>query len=148
MLLQHHVASMGLASSVAQKNNLLEWRRKLEAWITAYEQWISIIMKLDDDTTWSVEDGHIPDINSHCEEVSDNIPDFGSDGWFTLEVAQITLPSALGAGEIGHLSLPAIATIEAELRKGQVSDALQGLCLALGEKSLCVRTEVRNVNSQ
>jgi hypothetical protein len=99
-------------------------------------------MKLDDDTTWLVEDGHIPDIDSHTEEVSDNIPDFGSDGWFTPEVKRITHPSALGAGEIGHLSLPAITTIEAELRKGQVADALEGLHLALREKSLCFRTEV------
>ena len=39
-------------------------------------------------------------------------------------------------GEIDHQSLKSIATIEAELRKGQVSDALEGLRLALGEKSL------------
>ncbi|KAI0244965.1 hypothetical protein BJV78DRAFT_1289899 [Lactifluus subvellereus] len=38
--------------------------------------------------------------------------------------------------------------VEAELRKGQVTDALEGLRLALGEKSLCFRTEVRNVDSQ
>ena len=29
-----------------------------------------------------------------------------------------------------------------------MSDALEGLCLALGEKSLCFRTEVRNANTQ
>ena len=34
-------------------------------------------MKLDDDTIWSIKDGHIPDIDSHAEEVSNNIPDFG-----------------------------------------------------------------------
>ena len=38
--------------------------------------------------------------------------------------------------------------IEAELRKGQVTDALEGLCLALGEKSLHFRTEICNTNSQ
>ena len=38
--------------------------------------------------------------------------------------------------------------IEFELRKGQVTDALEGLRLALGEKSLRFRTEVRNANSQ
>jgi hypothetical protein len=39
--------------------------------------------------------------------------------------------------------------IEAELHKGQVTDALEGLlCLALGEKSLCFQTEVPNANSQ
>ena len=51
-------------------------------------------------------------------------------------------------GEIEHLSLQSFAMIEAELCKGQVADALEGLCLALGEKSLCFRTEVRNANSQ
>jgi hypothetical protein len=38
--------------------------------------------------------------------------------------------------------------IEVELRKGQVSDALENLRLALGEKSLCFRTQVRNADSQ
>ena len=38
--------------------------------------------------------------------------------------------------------------IEAELQKGQVTDALEGLRLALGEKSLCFRADVRNANSQ
>ena len=32
--------------------------------------------------------------------------------------------------------------------KGQVTNALDGLCLALGEKSLCFWTEVHNTNSQ
>jgi hypothetical protein len=69
-------------------------------------------------------------------------------GWFTLEREQITLPSALAPGEINRLSLKPIALIEAELRKGQVTDALEGLRLALGKKSLCFRTEVCNANSQ
>ena len=54
----------------------------------------------------------------------------------------------MASGEIERLSLQSIATIERELRKGQVSDALEGLCLALGEKSLCFQTEVRNANTQ
>ena len=99
-------------------------------------------MKLDDETMWSIEDGPIPDIGLHADELSDDIPDLASDGWFTPEVERITLPSALASGEIERLSLQSIATIERELRKGQVSDALEGLHLALGEKSLCFQTEV------
>ena len=38
--------------------------------------------------------------------------------------------------------------MEAELCKGHVTDALEGLHMALCEKSLCFCTEVRNVNSQ
>ena len=37
--------------------------------------------------------------------------------------------------------------IEFKLRKGQVTDALDGLQLALGEKSLCFHTEVWNANT-
>ncbi|KAI0245553.1 hypothetical protein BJV78DRAFT_1158538 [Lactifluus subvellereus] len=79
---------------------------------------------------------------------SDDALESHPNGWFTPERDRITLPSALGPGEIEHLSLESIAMVEAELRKGQVTDALEGLRLALGEKSLCFRTEVRNADSQ
>jgi len=148
MLLQRHVTSLGSKWSVAQKNELLDRRRKLEARITTYEQRISVIIKSDDDTQWSVADGKIPDLDPQAGEASDDLSELLPDGWFTPEREQITLPSALAPGEIDRLSLKPIALIEAELRKGQVTDALEGLRLALGEKSLCFRTEVRNANSQ
>src|ERR1700733_3592672 len=69
-------------------------------------------------------------------------------GWFAPERESITLPSALAPGEIERQCLQLIAMVESELRKGQVMDALEGLHLALGEKSLCFRAEVRNANSQ
>jgi hypothetical protein len=81
-------------------------------------------------------------------ESSDNLPEVDSDEWLILEKERITLPSALAAGEIERLSLESIAMVEAELRKGQVADTLEGLCLSLGEKSLCFQTQVRNANSQ
>ena len=67
---------------------------------------------------------------------------------YTGEREQITLPSALKQEEIDCLSLNDIATIEFELRKGQVADALDKLHLALSKKSLCFCTEVHNVDSQ
>jgi hypothetical protein len=143
MLLQHHVTSLGSTCSVAQKNELLDRRRKLEARITTYENRVSVVMKLDDDTQWS-----IADIDPQVAESSDDLPELDSDEWLIPEKERITLPSALAAGEIERLSLESIAMIEAELRKGQVTDALEGLRLALGEKSLCFRTQVRNANSQ
>lgn len=63
--------------------------------------------------------------------------DESPDGWFTLEKEQITLPSNLAPGEVECLSMQPMAKVECELRKAQVSDALEGLRLALGEKSLC-----------
>jgi len=148
MLLQRYVTSLGSTPSVAQKNELLDRRRKLEARITAYEHRISIIIKLDDDVQWSIQDGKIPDMDPEPGEASDDMFDLYPDGWFTPEKERITLPSALASREIARLSLQSIATVEAELRKGQVTDSLEGLRLALGEKSLCFRTEVRNANSQ
>jgi len=142
MLLQRHVASLGSTCSVAQKNELLDWRRKLEARISNYENRMSVIMKLDDDTQW------ILDVGPESEEASEDILELHPDGWFTPEREQITLPSALAPGEIERLSMNTIAMMEAELRKAQVTDALEGLRLALGEKSLCFRTQVRNADTQ
>jgi hypothetical protein len=79
----------------------------------------------------------IADIDPQVAELSDDLPELDSDEWLIPEKERITLPSALAAGEIERLSLELIAMIEAELRKGQVTDTLEGLCLALGEKSLC-----------
>ena len=145
MLLQRHVVSLGTTCSVAQKNEILDRRRKLEARISNYENRISVIMKLDDDTQWSE---HIPDVGPESEEVSEDILELHPEGWFTPERERITLPSSLAPGEIDRLSMNTLAMVEAELRKAQVTDALEGLRLVLGEKSLCFRTEVRNADSQ
>lgn len=102
-------------------------------------------MKLNDDTMWSILDG---DMDLQPDEGLDDVLDLYPDGLFTPEREQITLPSALAPGEIERLSLQSIAMIEVELQKGQVSDALENLHLALGEKSLCFRTQVCNANSQ
>ena len=139
------MTSLGSSCSVAQRNELLERQRRLEARITAYEQRMAVIIKPDDDTKWLVQDPQIMDFDP---DGSDDALESHPDGWFTPERNRITLPSALGPGEIERLSLKSIAMVEAELRKGQVTDALEGLRLALGEKSLCFRTEVRNADSQ
>ena len=100
-------------------------------------------MKLDDDTILQNGDGNFVDLTEW-----DDPPNVFPDGWFTPEKEQIIFPPVLAPGEIERQSLMSVATIEAELRKGQITDALAGLCLALGEKSLCFRTEVHNANSQ
>ena len=60
MLLQRHVASLGSTCSVTQKNEFLEWWRKLEARISAYKHKVSVIIKLDDDIQWATQDGRTP----------------------------------------------------------------------------------------
>ena len=83
-------------------------------------------MKLDNNTQWS-----IADIGPQVAESLDDLPELDSEEWLIPEKERITLPSALAAGEIERLSLESIAMIEAELRKGQVTDTLEGLRLAL-----------------
>ena len=95
-------------------------------------------MKLDDDIEWSVQGEKVPEQDQH-----DDYPE----GWFTPEKDAIMLPSVLAPGEITCLSLDAIAKVEAELHIGQINDSLNGLHLALGEKSLCFHTEISNASS-
>ena len=111
----------------------------------AYDHRISVIIKLDNSTNWSANNGSAADmVPNALEGLSDTYPE----GWFTPEWEQIMLPSSLAAGEIKHLSLRPFVLIETELQKGQITDALEGLHLALGEKLLCFQTQVHNANSQ
>jgi len=73
VLLQRHVISLGTTCSVTQRNELLDRRRKLESKMTAYEQRISVIIKPDDDTTWSTQDEKITDIDPNPGEMSEDL---------------------------------------------------------------------------
>ena len=111
----------------------------------AHDHRILVIIKSDNSTNWSANNGSAADMVPNASEgLSDTYPE----GWFTPEREQIMLPSSLAAGKTEHLSLRPFALIETKLQKGQITDALEGLYLALGEKSLCFRTQVRNANSQ
>ena len=85
MLLQRHVISLGTTCSVAQRNELLDRRHKLQARVGTYEQRISVIIKPDDDTRWSTQDGKIPDIEPQAEEMSEDLLELHPEGWFTPE---------------------------------------------------------------
>jgi len=53
------------------------------------------------------------------------------------------MPSSLQFADIQRLGLVTMASQELELRQGQANDALEGLRLALGHKTLLFRTKVR-----
>ncbi|KIM74284.1 hypothetical protein PILCRDRAFT_14546 [Piloderma croceum F 1598] len=109
MLLQRHVASLGSTCSVAQKNELLDRRCKLEARISTYEHKVSVIIKLNDDVRWATQDGRTLGMDPEAGEASDDLLALYPDEWFTPEKERITLPSALTAGKIDHLALKPIA---------------------------------------
>jgi len=55
---------------------------------------------------------------------------------------QIFMPSCLHSSDIQRLGLVTMASQELELRQGQANNALEGLRLALGHKTLLFRTKV------
>lgn len=134
--------------STVQKTDLLKRRQRLEARITAFEQRVAVLLNISEDTQWSTEVGRLRHAEDSADELSDDDPGQYSEMLITPEVDMLSFPSSLDVGEIARNSLEAIAMVEAELRRGQINDALHGLRLALGEKSLCFRAEVRNAHSQ
>ena len=114
--------------------------------IISFEQKANAFMNLDEDVQW------LTDIDNKVEEEDDgNYSDDSDDSFIPEnqpETRSLMLPSALSPGEITRLGLCELAKQEAALRRGQINDALEGLRMALGEKSLLFRTEVRNMKSQ
>ena len=66
--LQQHVKALRSTSSPTQWNELLDKQRRLEARITMYEQWISVIMKLDDNIQFLLADGNIINIDANSSD--------------------------------------------------------------------------------
>lgn len=64
------------------------------------------------------------------------------------EQMRIYMPSALGKQQCVEHGCEVMVEQEIELRIGQADDGLEKLRLALGHKSLLLRTEVRNSQSQ
>ena len=145
MLLKHHVKSLGREPSTAQRNTLLERRRKLEAYISNYVHHMTVLMKVDEDIKWSHRVDKSPDMDLRDDD--EWVNDY-PDGIIIPESSLVPLPLALAPGEIDHLALTSLAQVEIELWVGQVSEALDNLRLALGEKSLAFRMDVHNAHSQ
>ena len=145
MSLQHHVSKLGKTCTIVQQNELLERCCKLEARITAYGNRISVLNKSDDNTMWLTPDNNMLDTTADPSDAPSNE---SPNGWYTPKDEWITLPSSFTAGEVECLSLKPIAMIETSLRKGQISYALHGLHLALGEKLLCFWMQVCSANTQ
>ena len=65
-----------------------------------------------------------------------------------VERVAIWLPSSFSKSDRIQMGLEQVAKVEAELREGQVNDALEALWAGLAEKSLRFRTEVKPAKSQ
>jgi len=139
---------MGRRLSTIQKTDLLKQRQRLESRITSFEQCMVTLLNVSDDTRWITVAGNIRVIDHSEDELSDVDSSTFSEMTITPEADMLSLPSSLGPGEIHRQSLDSIAIVEAELRRAQINDSLNGLRLALGEKAMSFRADVRNANSQ
>jgi hypothetical protein len=129
--------------------DLLEHRDHLSQRILAFEKKADAFIKLDEETVWAIKKGkeHTDDGSGTDEDDTEWDNDPGSDT-LSPEEAVLLLPSSLGPGEVSWLGHDKIASQEAASRHGQVNNALCGLHLALGEKSLLLHTDVWNAKSQ
>jgi len=123
---------------VAEQTVLEEHRQRLENKIHTFHSKLDTMMEgieNDDLSLQPVEEEDFP-TNLHLDE--------DPNGWQTIapEHMSIFMPSCLHISDIQRLGLVTMASQELELRQGQANDALEGLRLALGHKTLLFRTKV------
>jgi len=123
---------------VAEWTALEECHQRLENRIHIFHSKLDTMMEgmeNDDVSLWPVEE----------EDFTNPQPDEDPNGWQTIapEHMSIFMPSSLHIADIQRLGLVTMASQELELRQGQANDALEGLRLALGHKSLLFQTKVR-----
>ena len=93
-----------------------------------------------------VEDG-VDDEAGLSEDMGDSDEEAEEESCHPEHMA-IFLPSRISKVERENHGLAEMARQEGALRVGQINDCLLGLRMALGEKSIMLRTHVRNANSQ
>jgi len=130
--------------TVKDKINILERRRKLRLKIGAYENKVATLGVFDDEGCVELE----PRICSDTLLEEDDSDVEAEEEADYPEHAVIFLPSQLKETERQRCGLVEMGNQEAALRIGQINDALHSLRMVLGEKSLMLRTSVRNACSQ
>ena len=91
-------------------------------------------VKVEDEVEVEVEDKDADEDDDEDDDEERNIEN--------LETRAISMPSSLKQDDLQRLGLDILAAQELELRKGQASDCLQSLRMALGHKSVLYRTKV------
>jgi hypothetical protein len=133
--------------TVKDKISILEKRRKLRMQIGAYENKVASLGVFDDEGYMELEPRiDLPQDGISLEEEDSDVEDEREVD--CPEFAVIFLPSKLQETERQRCGLVEMGNQEAALRIGQMNDALHSLRMALGEKSLMLRTSVRNACSQ
>jgi hypothetical protein len=137
MALRQHIRTLR-RPSLADKKNLLKKRQKLQAHIGSFEKKLSALTIMN-----NIESADLMRIGlSEGEEEEEDLSDDEEEVNHTAEKVILLLPSNLTA-ECQHWpGLDDLSKQEAQLRIGQMNDALERLKVALGGKSLIMRKKV------
>jgi hypothetical protein len=136
-----------------EKTHVEEKRRKLESQITAFEmktQTLTVEQEDDLDILENeAEDEFLQDeLDSDVEQEQGDEHGKGDVVKAGMpECMSLSLPSYIVQEDRARLGLEELAIQEIELRQGQANDSLDGLRLALADKSLAFRTDVRQSKS-
>jgi hypothetical protein len=123
--------------SLAEKKNLLEKRQRLQTRIIKFEKKLSALNIMD-----NVESEDLIRVGVYKDEEDEEFSDDEEEVQNAPEKAILLLPSNLIPNCRNQLGLEGLSQQEAELRVGQMNDALQQLKVALGGKSLIMRKKV------
>ncbi len=137
------ISGLSTKPTTDEKLSVMERRNQLQSKISHYESnWTGLI------------GNDLEDLVAEEEEWASSASPGGENEWEDCEgseqpeLIKLLLPSQMKEDVLAKAGLERLKSQEAELRVGQMNDALQGLRIALGEKSLLLRTSVRNNKTQ
>jgi hypothetical protein len=140
-----HVRKLGRSPTAAQKLELCKKRELLQTRIDGHRAKAATFLG----------DVELPDLDFSSEEFDhDESWEDDDDGSavpedvFMPEKTKLLLPSELGTRLLTNAGLSKLIKTELDLRIGQANDALHGIRIAVGQKSVHFRTQVRNAKTQ
>jgi hypothetical protein len=151
---QRSVLSAADKLKIATKRQNLDIR--LDSFIANAEQFVNndtldALQKLNDSPPAPVPPSQAPDYQTNSDDDDPSNPFITRPpvaAVHTAETRPLPLPSTFGFPQITLLGLDSLAEKELKLREGQANDELQGVRMALGEKSFLFRKNLRLATSK
>lgn len=129
---------------MGEETNIQDRRNRLQSRVDSYNQMSHIFLPNVDWDEFSPETSSVEDC---FDQEYDHEDEDEADEVFS-ERASLLMPSSLGKKSCVTYGWGSLADQEKELRIAQADECLESIRLALGHKSLLLRTSVRGANGQ
>jgi hypothetical protein len=142
---------LGPRPTSAQKLELAKRRERLQARLDLFEKRAGAAFgDLNLDEIEDSVDTQAPwiTVGSDLEDHQPNADSHTPARLYQPESTPLLLPSTIGLERCKALNVENLAEMELRLREGQANDALHGLRIALSEKAVLFRAQVRHARSQ